>query len=45
MIFAFASEICITLLLAYSTGINLVFGTRDCIFIHFGIQGLPYCMI
>jgi sodium/potassium-transporting ATPase subunit alpha len=44
MIFAFSTEILITLLLAYSAGVNLVFGTRDCIFIHFGLQGLPYCI-
>jgi len=42
MLFGFASEICVSLILAYCFGINVVFGTRDTIFIHFGIAALPF---
>lgn len=45
MLFGFSTEILIALLLAYSQGINIVFGTRDVIFIHFGLLGLPFCII
>lgn len=45
MLFGFATEYLVTILLTYSQGINIVFGTRDLAFIHFGLMGLPFCMI
>jgi sodium/potassium-transporting ATPase subunit alpha len=31
----------ISIILAYAYPINVVFGSRDCIFIHFGILAVP----
>ena len=45
MIFGFVTELLICLLLCYTKGINLVFGTRDLIFVHFGVSGLAFCII
>lgn len=40
--FGFFVDIWIMTILAYFKPINIAFGTRDLIFIHFGICGIPF---
>lgn len=43
--FGMTSEIVIGLILAYVYPINVVFGSRDNIFLHFGIIAVPVSLI
>lgn len=45
MYLAYFVEILLTWSLAYLEAFNTVFGTRDIIFIHYGICALPYGMV
>lgn len=45
MYFGFLSEIILMVCLSYIQGLNLVFGTRDCMFIHFGICSIPFALL
>ena len=35
----------LTVALAYIEGLNTVFGTRDILFIHYGISAIPYALL
>lgn len=45
MYFGMTTEILIGFILAYVYPINVVFGSRDCIFIHFGIVVVPIALL
>jgi sodium/potassium-transporting ATPase subunit alpha len=45
MIFGITQELTVTLLLAYVLPFNVVFGTRDCIYLHFGMVAFPIGML
>lgn len=45
MYLAYFVELVLTWSLAYLEAFNTVFGTRDIIFIHYGICALPYGMV
>mgnify|MGYP000851143681 FL=1 len=40
-----ASELILTLILAYLAPIHRAFGSRDVIFIHFGLAGIPFAIL
>lgn len=45
MFFGFYTELILIISLSYIQGLNLVFGTRDVLFIHFGIGSIPFALI
>jgi sodium/potassium-transporting ATPase subunit alpha len=45
MYLGFASELMLSCLVAYSIPLNIGLGTRDVIFIHYGVPALPFAMI
>lgn len=45
MFFGFWVEIMLTILLSYIEVFNRVFGTRDMLFIHYGVSAMPYALI
>jgi len=45
MYFGLTTELLIGLGLAYIQPINIVFGSRDCIFMHFGLVAIPISLI
>lgn len=42
VLFGYTSELLLIIALSYVEGLNLVFGTRDVLFIHFGVCCLPF---
>jgi sodium/potassium-transporting ATPase subunit alpha len=45
MYFGFTTEIILIVCLAYIIPLNVAFGTRDVIFVHFGVLGMPFGLI
>jgi sodium/potassium-transporting ATPase subunit alpha len=45
MLFGLTTEILLALACAYFYPFNIAFGTRDVIFMHFGITSLPFAML
>lgn len=45
MYFGFLSETILMISLSYIKVFNLVFGTRDVLFIHFGIGSIPFALL
>ena len=45
LIFSLTTEVMFVLLAAYFQPFNIVFGTRDNVFIHFGIAVLPFAFM
>ena len=45
MTFAMTTEVMLILIAAYFQPFNVAFGTRDNIFMHFGVAALPFSML
>jgi len=45
MLFGFFTEITITLVLNYIYPFNIVFSTRDLVYIHYGTPGMPFAVM
>ncbi len=45
MIFGITTEILLTLVCAYFYPFNIAFGTRDNIFMHFGVTAIPFAIL
>lgn len=45
MYLAFFVELLLTFTLCYVEAFNTGFGTRDLLFIHYGISGLPFAIV
>jgi sodium/potassium-transporting ATPase subunit alpha len=43
--FGITTEICLTICCAYFYPFNIAFGTRDNIFIHFGMAAIPFALM
>jgi sodium/potassium-transporting ATPase subunit alpha len=43
--FGIVTEILLTLVVAFLYPFNVAFGTRDCIFMHFGIMAIPFGLL
>jgi sodium/potassium-transporting ATPase subunit alpha len=45
MFYSFFVEFMLTVGLAYIEGLNTIFGTRDIIFVHYGVSAMPYALL
>jgi sodium/potassium-transporting ATPase subunit alpha len=45
MIFSIITEICLILAAAYILPLNVVFGTRDNVYMHFGTPAIPFALL
>ena len=44
MIFGIATEVMLVIICAYFYPFNIAFGTRDNIFMHFGMASIPFAL-